>query len=138
MCSAIASFESSSRAVRLGIAISPLKMSDISHTSETEVTAPAQAHARKIILYIFVLPGARYSHALRPMKNQPIMVAKAKSSIEMPTNISQKEPRPLAKALQITSAPPSEMSTPPVKRTKAVRVQIITVSAKTSAMPHVP
>ena len=66
------------------------------------------------------------------------MVANAKSIMEIAMKTAPKLPSPVEKAEQIISGPPSPISTPLTKITKAVTVHKIIVSAKTSAMPQFP
>ena len=74
-----------------------------------------------------------------PKKYQPIMVEKAKNSMQMATKALPKEPNASLKAIWARVVPVSpEESIPEVRITRAVTEQTQMVAMNTSKMPHIP
>lgn len=125
---------------RFGNAMSPLKMSDISHTVSSLEYAPMTTQKAKIILKNGITRSPKiYFTQHSPQKYQLISVANAKSTIETDVNIWEKSPiiLPNASAASETPVFPDERL-PVVMIASAVRVQHIIVSVNTSNTAHSP
>ena len=129
-------------AIKFGIAIRPLKVSAIFHTSPRSIVAPIIATREYTIIKGLMTFAEKINSMQRaPYNPHPIIVENAKQHMETAVNIDTQFPYVDVNPRIVSSAPaasPYAIGTPLQRITSAVSVQMTMVSVNTSNTPKKP
>lgn len=129
-------------AIKFGIAISPLQVSEMPQINPRSAVAPTIAmHEYTTINGLITFSPKINSMHRAPYNPQPKMVENAKQQRAIAVNIDTQFPYVETKPLMVSSAPASTpywMAVPLHRMVRAVKVQIKMVSVNTSKIPNSP
>ena len=134
--------DNKNNAIKFGITIKPLQVSEISQIKPRSAVAPTMAISEYTTIngLIIFSPKINSIH-LAPYNPQPKIVENAKQQSAIAVKMDTQFPYVVTNPLMVSSVPavmPYSMDTPLQRIVSAVKVQMIIVSANTSKIPKSP